>query len=134
MTVSGKNLYTDINIGKENPRAQSKSYLWVVRTGEDYLSPIILYNYTPTRAGENAIRPVTVSRKNWLFSDTTDGAAANALFLTIVEMAKTYELNLYEYLKFLFEHRPNKDMTEEELSKLAQWDENVQLLCKTKME
>ena len=33
--------------------AQIKSYLWVVRTGEDGLNPIILYNYTPTRAGEN---------------------------------------------------------------------------------
>lgn len=44
---------------------------------------------------ENAIRPVTVGRKNWLFSDTPDGATANALYLTIVEMAKAYGLNLY---------------------------------------
>ena len=62
---------------------------------------------------ENAIRPVTVGRKNWPFSDTTDGATANSLFLTIVEMAKAYELNLYEYLKLLFEQRPNKDMTDD---------------------
>lgn len=27
-------------------------------------------------------------RKNWLFSDTPDGATANARYLTIVEMAK----------------------------------------------
>ena len=52
---------------------------------------------------QNAIRPVTVGRKNWLFSDTADGATANSLFLTLVEMAKAYELNLYEYLKFIFE-------------------------------
>jgi hypothetical protein len=38
---------------KEGPRTQTKSYLWVVRTGEDGLNPIILYNYTSTRAGEN---------------------------------------------------------------------------------
>lgn len=50
---------------------------------------------------ENAIRPVTVGRKNWLFSDTPDGATANSLYLTMVEMAKAYNLNLYEYLKFL---------------------------------
>lgn len=81
---------------------------------------------------ENALRPVTVARKNWLFSDTTDGATANALFLTIVEMAKTYHLNLYEYLKFLFEQRPSNSMTDEELSKLAPWDENVQQLCNLK--
>lgn len=265
---------------EEGRRAQSKSYFWVVRTGEDGLKPIILYNYTPTRAGENArqflngiapgfylmadgyqgynkvketnrcccyahirrylleaipkgqgrdysnqavqgvlycnklfeyertykekglsykqienrrlkdqkpviegflawldqvnpgsnnklkkaityiknrreflmtyledgrcslsnnlsensIRPVTVGRKNWLFSDTPDGAKANSLYLTIVEMAKAYGLNLYEYLKFLLEQRPSKKMSDEELSKLAPWNETVRELCKNKIE
>ena len=41
-------------LNEENRRAQTKSYFWVIRTGEDGLHPIILYNYTPTRAGENA--------------------------------------------------------------------------------
>ncbi len=83
---------------------------------------------------ENAIRPVTVGRKNWLFSDTPDGAAANALYLSIVEMSKAYGLNLYEYLKFLLEHRPSKDMSDEELANLAPWSERVQELCKGKAE
>ena len=39
---------------EEGRRAQSKSYFWLVRTGEDGQNPIVLYNYTPTRAGENA--------------------------------------------------------------------------------
>ena len=39
---------------EENKRAQTKSYFWLIRTGEDDLPPIILYNYTSTRAGENA--------------------------------------------------------------------------------
>lgn len=39
---------------EEGRRAQSKSYFWLIRTGEDGLNPIVLYNYTPTRAGENA--------------------------------------------------------------------------------
>lgn len=75
---------------------------------------------------ENSIRPVTLGRKNWLFSNTPDGASANALYLTIVEMAKAYNLNLYEYLKYLLEHRPNRDMTDYELAKLAPWNEDVQ--------
>lgn len=83
---------------------------------------------------ENAIRPVTVDRKNWLFSDTPDGAGANALYLTIVEMAKAYGLNLYEYLKYLLEHRPSKDVSDEELSKLAPWNETVKKHCKNKAE
>lgn len=83
---------------------------------------------------ENSIRPVTVGRKNWLFSDTPDGATANALYLTIVEMAKAYNLNLYEYLKYLLEHRPCKDMSDDELEKLAPWNETIQKKCSNKHE
>lgn len=83
---------------------------------------------------ENCIRPVTVGRKNWLFSDTPDGANANALYLTIVEMAKAYNLNLYEYLKYLLGNRPNKDMSDDELAKLAPWSEEVQEKCSKQME
>lgn len=83
---------------------------------------------------ENCIRPVTVGRKNWLFSDTPDGANANALYLTIVEMAKAYNLNLYEYLKYLLGKRPNKDMSDDELAKLAPWSEEVQEKCSKQME
>ena len=43
---------------------------------------------------ENSIRPVTVGRKNWLFSDTPEGAKANTIYLTMVEMAKAYDLDL----------------------------------------
>jgi len=78
---------------------------------------------------ENSIRPITVGRKNWLFSDTPEGAQANTLYLTIVEMAKAYDLDLYEYLQFLFEQRPGKNMTDEELESLALWSERVKELC-----
>ena len=83
---------------------------------------------------ENSIRPVTVGRKNWLFSDTPEGADANTLCLTMVEMAKAYGLNLYEYLKYLLEQRPSKDMSDEELANLAPWNETVKELCSNKME
>ena len=36
-------------------RPQSKSYVWLMRSGEDRLPPIILYHYTETRAGGNAV-------------------------------------------------------------------------------
>ena len=38
---------------EEGRRPQSKSYVWLVRSGDDGEVPIILYNYTPTRAGSN---------------------------------------------------------------------------------
>ena len=39
---------------EEGRRPQSKSYVWLVRTGDNGELPIILYNYTPTRAGSHA--------------------------------------------------------------------------------
>ena len=75
---------------------------------------------------ENAIRPFAVGRKNWLFSSSVDGANASAVVYTMVEMAKAHGLNIYGYLKFLLEHRPGKDMTDEQLAELAPWSEKLQ--------
>ena len=36
-------------------RAQTKSYMWLFRSGEDGGSPIIIYKYSETRAGDNAV-------------------------------------------------------------------------------
>ena len=62
---------------------------------------------------ENNFRPFAVGRKNWLFSDSVAGANASAVVYTIVEMAKAHDLNIYGYLKYLLEHRPTKEMTDE---------------------
>ena len=75
---------------------------------------------------ENAIRPFTVGRKNWLFSDTPKGAEASAMVDTRVEMAKTHNLNIYKYL---LEQLPRTVMTDEELAKLVPWNETVQAAC-----
>ena len=46
---------TPIQVLKEpDRRPQSKSYVWVVRTGEDRGAPIIIFAYSPTRKGSNA--------------------------------------------------------------------------------
>jgi hypothetical protein len=81
---------------------------------------------------ENSIRPFTVGRKNWLFSDTPKGAAASATVYTMVEMAKAHGLGIYEYLKYLLDHRPNENMTDEQLELLAPWSEDAKNTCKNK--
>nr|WP_300842502.1 IS66 family transposase [uncultured Acetatifactor sp.] len=74
---------------------------------------------------ENSIRPFTVGRRNWLFSDTPKGADASAMVYTMVEMAKAYSLNIYKYLKYLLEHLPETRMADSELSRLAPWNPEV---------
>ena len=78
---------------------------------------------------ENAIRPFTVGRKNWLFSDTPKGAEASATVYTMVEMAKSHDLNIHAYLEYLLERRPSADMTDEQLEKLAPWNDDVRRAC-----
>ncbi|MCI5884034.1 MAG: IS66 family transposase [Eubacterium sp.] len=74
---------------------------------------------------ENAIRPFTVGRKNWLFCDTPNGADASAITYTMVEMAKANGVNVYHYLTYLLEKLPNDRMSDEELESMAPWNETV---------
>lgn len=125
-------------IKQVNPGSNGKlkKALTYIRNREDFLMTYLEDGRCSlsNNLSENSIRPVTIGRKNWLFSDTPDGATANALYLTIVEMARAYELNLYEYLKYLLEYRPTKDMADDELARLAPWSEDVQEKCSKKNE
>ena len=78
---------------------------------------------------ENAIRPFTLGRKNWLFSDTVKGAEASAAVYTMVEMAKVHNLNIYKYLNYLLEFLPRTAMSDAALAKLAPWDWEVIAQC-----
>ena len=78
---------------------------------------------------ENAIRPFTVGRKNWLLSASPKGAEAGALTYTMVEMAKANGQNVCRYLEYLLEHRPNTEMTDEQLSELPPWNDSVKAGC-----
>ena len=47
---------------------------------------------------ERAIKPLVIGRKNWLFSNTSNGADASAMLYSIVETAKANGLILYDYM------------------------------------
>ncbi|MBT0206155.1 IS66 family transposase, partial [Vibrio campbellii] len=47
---------------------------------------------------ERAIKPLVIGRKNWLFSNTPNGADASAMLYSIVETAKANGLILYDYM------------------------------------
>jgi len=83
---------------------------------------------------ENAIRPFTIGRKNWLFSDSTDGANASATVYSIVEMAKAHNLNIYKYLVYLLEHRPEAKLSDKKLEQMAPWSQEVIDACNNKVE
>lgn len=68
---------------------------------------------------ENAIRPLVVGRKNWLFSQTPSGAQASAAIYSLIETAKANGLSPYEYLQFVFETLPT--LSKDDLGTLLPW-------------
>ena len=80
---------------------------------------------------ENAIRPFTVGRKNWLFCDTPKGADASAIVYTVVETAKANGLEPYRYLKLLLTELPylSKTPSQEDLMQFLPWSKTMQAAC-----
>ena len=83
-------------------------------------------------AAENAIRPFTVGRKNWLFADTPKGADASAMVYSLVETAKANGINVYAYLQYLLINMADGDWHTEPgvLDMLMPWSEEAKEQCK----
>ena len=60
---------------------------------------------------ENAIRPIVIGRKNFLFCDTVAGANANASanLYSLIETAKANGIEPYAYLRTVFSELPADD-------------------------
>ena len=77
---------------------------------------------------ENAIRPFTLGRKNWLFCDTPKGAEASAVVYSLVESAKANGIEPFAYLQHVLVQLPyfGKSPSHEELETLMPWAPNIQ--------
>lgn len=53
---------------------------------------------------ERAVKPFVIGRKNWMFSNTANGADASAVLYSIIETAKANGLIPFDYLLHCFEH------------------------------
>lgn len=77
---------------------------------------------------ENAIRPFTLGRKNWLFCDTPKGAEASAIVYSLVESAKANEIEPFAYLQHVLLQLPylGKSHSHQELESLMPWAPYIQ--------
>ena len=77
---------------------------------------------------ENAIRPFTLGRKNWLFCDTPKGAEASAVVYSLVESAKANGIEPFAYLQHVLVELPylGKCPSHEELETLMPWAPDIQ--------
>ncbi|MCG8402554.1 MAG: IS66 family transposase [Firmicutes bacterium] len=85
-------------------------------------------------ATERAIKPFAVGRKNFLFANTPNGAAASAIIYSIVETAKTNGLRPYDYLLHVLTEIPKhyKGTSHKFLKDLLPWSDKLPDNCKSK--
>lgn len=55
---------------------------------------------------ERSVRPFTVGRNNWLFSNTHNGARGSAVLYSLIETAKANDCEPYEYLEYVLREIP----------------------------
>ncbi|HEX3028172.1 MAG TPA: IS66 family transposase [Clostridia bacterium] len=81
---------------------------------------------------EIAVKPVALTRKNSLFSDSVQGAEASAIIFSIINTAAANNLDSYKYLEYIFRQLPNLNFTPADpvLDEYLPWSEKVQLECK----
>lgn len=80
---------------------------------------------------EQAIRPFTVGRKNFVIIESDNGAKSSAMLYSLVETAKANGLNTYKYFEMLLTEIP-KHMEDKDLSfinDLMPWSPKVQKEC-----
>jgi len=73
---------------------------------------------------ERSVKPFAVGRRNWLFSDTVNGANASAVLYSLVETAKENGLHPFDYLEFVFRTAPGLDIGNDPtaLDQLLPWN------------
>ena len=103
---------------------------------KDYFKNFLLDGRIPisNNMSENSIRAVAVARKNFLFSDTPQGAEASSLVFSIIETAKANGLDPYEYLVHVFRNLPNVNFYNkpELLDGFVPWADTLPELCYAK--
>lgn len=70
---------------------------------------------------ENAIRPIALGRKNWMFIGNKDAGWRTAVIYTILQNCKKHGINPYAYLKDVLERLPHMKIQEIDQITPAAW-------------
>lgn len=80
---------------------------------------------------ERSIKGFVIGRKNWLFSNTPNGARASSVIYSIVETAKENGLSPIAYLAYLLARLPDATSGDHpDIDNLLPWSEPVHNVCR----
>ena len=100
---------------------------------EEYLRKFLEDGNIPmdNNYAEQAIRPFTIGRKNFVITESDKGAKASAIIYSLAETAKANGLNTYKYFEFLLTEMPKhlEDKSLNFLNDLLPWSDRVQKEC-----
>ncbi len=117
-------------ITKLPPQATTYKGLNYCLNQEKYLRVFLDDGNVPmdNNRAEQAIRPFTLGRKNWVNMYSKNGAQASAVLYSIVETAKANNIRIIDYLEYslkeLVEHQD--DVSRDFIANLLPWSETVQ--------
>ena len=100
---------------------------------EEYLRVFLSDGNVPmdNNYAEQAIRPFTIGRKNFVMIESSNGAKASAILYSLVETAKANLINTFEYFNLLLteipQHMDDKDLRF--IDDLLPWSPRVQKEC-----
>ena len=81
---------------------------------------------------EQSIKPFVICRKNWLFSNTVNGANASVIIYSVIQTAVLNNLKPERYLEYIFNLLQNN--VENDISDLMPWAEKIPEECKNKLQ
>ena len=82
---------------------------------------------------ERSIKPFVIGRKNWMFSNTPDGARSSAVLYSVMETATANELNAPKYLEWMLETMARADSTDAALlDQWMPWSDSIPDTCRMK--
>lgn len=80
---------------------------------------------------ERAVKSLVMERKNWLFSQSFEGAQASGIILSLIETAKRHELDPEKDLNYLLQKLPNEEVLNSvTLETYLPWQTKIQKMCK----
>lgn len=80
-------------------------------------------------AAERRVKSYVMGRKNFLFHNSTDGATASAIVLSLIETAKANNLNIYHYLYTLLLYMPDYKNEPAGIEQLLPWSDFIKERC-----
>ena len=80
-------------------------------------------------AAERIVKSYVMARKNFLFHDQADGAAATAIVFRLTETAKANNLNVYQYLYMLLLYMPDYKEKPAGIEQLLPWSDFIKERC-----